>query len=944
MKAANPRVCSALMLLSGLSLAIPGLAQTATAPEADDNEVIVLSPFTVNATGDVGYLAQNTLAGSRLNTSLMDVGAAISVFTPEFLKDIGATNMKDIILFQNNAVPDLGDSANNFNGNPLIGHDEWQLRIRGLPASYARNFFTWETSSDFYNVDRIDQSRGPNSILFGFGSAGGIVNTSTKQATLGNLKDEVSLTVGSWDRYRGTVDVNRVLVPDLFAIRVNLMAENYKTWREFEFNRARRGHIALKYEPTKTSSLRAEAEVGRVTDNVARPWLMIDQSFLWRDDGRPTFSGMWPWPTPSSVATFWPDHLVVADDGVARNWIGHALGSNNTAGETWSQLAITPENLAIIPFNSNPAGPDAERKTKYHTLSAFYENQITDKLAVELAFNHQSTDFLGYDADGSRATNYFGGSSELWGDASADLPDGSVNPNAGKLYLENNWTRRTQNIKATQIRGTASYEFDTGKVASHRVAILYEHSKRDFFNEEDTEAFLSRPLDANVAEADVNRVYRRHYFQPGDSADIHVGSWRTPVAGAGWVPTQYLDDSTQAQDTGMVALQSYFLSKALVTTAGFRIDSMNYDWAPSIRDTVSKAWKLDPTNEQSASFDAHTLTIGAVYHLTKDIAVFGNHSSSRELPNIRIHVIGADIPPMPEGEGDDLGLKFNLFDGRLYATVGYYTTTLKHTADWGDIQTAVTDLNTRVLQALVSASPSLITPSEQADHTINANGYLMDRESSGWEFTLIANPTPNWRISANFSINKVIARNSMAEVKAWADENTAYWLAKAAPQGGTDFLLSGSGNAWDTLGAQIGWLYQYHIDNVVALDGLQARGERKYGANLYTKYTFDNGPLKGFSIGGGGRYQSANVLGFYNGAVRNGTDLLLADVSLGYSFQTEFLGKGSTIDLQLNVGNVFDARKSQIYTLAWWDTTSTIPERIGLQEPRKFTFSATAHF
>jgi outer membrane receptor for monomeric catechols len=56
------------------------------------------------------------------------------------------------------------------------------------------------------------------------------------------------------------------------------------------------------------------------------------------------------------------------------------------------------------------------------------------------------------------------------------------------------------------------------------------------------------------------------------------------------------------------------------------------------------------------------------------------------------------------------------------------------------------------------------------------------------------------------------------------------------------------------------------------------------------------------------------------------------------------MGKGSSVELQLNVSNLFDTRRSQIYTLAWWDTTSTIPERIGLQEPRKFTFSATLHF
>lgn len=927
------RRAAILALASLLPLSLRAAEPTAAAP-ADDT--VLLSPFEVSTSKDVGYLATNTLAGSRLNTSLKDVGAAISVLTPEFLADIGATNMRDVILFENNAVPDFGDAANNFNGNPLVGNNEWQLRIRGLPASYARNYFTWMVSTDFYNIERIDQARGPNSILFGFGSAGGIVNSTTKQAMLAKDETEFSLLVGSWSRYRGTLDVNTVVVPKTFALRLNAVAENGKSWRAFEFDRARRAHLTGTYQLTPTSSLRAEGEIGRIVDNVARPWLMIDQSFLWRNANRPTYAGQWP--SGATIATFWPDHLVVGDDGVTRNWIGHAYGSNSTAGQTWSQLAFTPANLAIVPMDANPAGPDAERTTKYHTVSAFYENALTDQLSLELAINHQDSDFLGYDANGSRATNYFGDSSELWGDASSDLPNGSPNPNAGKLYLENNWTKRHLTDKATQVRATLAYSFATGTWGKHRIAGLYEHSQRDFLLDERSEVFLDMPLDKTAAEADVNRVYRRHYFQPGKVDDIHVGSWRTPVANAGWVPNQYLDNSRQKQDTFLGALQSNYFADHLVTTLGFRSDSMKYSWTPSIRDAVTKQWRLDPSQNNSTRFNANTLTLGAVYHVTKNVSVYGNHSNSRDIPNVHIHVIGADIPPMPRGEGNDFGLKFDLLEGKLYATAGYYTTNVKHMADYGDIQTSVTDLNTRVLAALRGAN--LITAADQTSRTINANGFLQDREAKGYEFSLIANPTKNWRISANFSTNEVINKNAMAEVKAWADANTAFWLSK----GGSNFLLSGPGNAWDTIGAQVGWLYQFHINNVVALNGLQARGERKHGGNVYTKYTFDEGALKGLSIGGGGRFQSANVLGFYNNAVRMGRSLALADASIGYKFNSSLFGKQTPIELQLNVSNLFDTDRYQVYTLAWWDTTSSIPERIGLQEPRKFTFSASVKF
>ena len=43
------------------------------------DQVFELSPFEVDGSKDVGYRAANTLAGSRLNTSLEDVSAVIDV-------------------------------------------------------------------------------------------------------------------------------------------------------------------------------------------------------------------------------------------------------------------------------------------------------------------------------------------------------------------------------------------------------------------------------------------------------------------------------------------------------------------------------------------------------------------------------------------------------------------------------------------------------------------------------------------------------------------------------------------------------------------------------------------------------------------------------------------------------------------------------------------------
>ncbi|MDG2168614.1 MAG: hypothetical protein P8L44_11905 [Opitutales bacterium] len=61
--------------------------------ENSAEEVFELSPFAVDASGDTGYRATSTIAGSRLNTQLRDVAASVTVLTDEFLDDLGATDL-----------------------------------------------------------------------------------------------------------------------------------------------------------------------------------------------------------------------------------------------------------------------------------------------------------------------------------------------------------------------------------------------------------------------------------------------------------------------------------------------------------------------------------------------------------------------------------------------------------------------------------------------------------------------------------------------------------------------------------------------------------------------------------------------------------------------------------------------------------------------------------
>src|SRR5688572_20249933 len=92
---------------------------TAAAPLAQ-GEVVELSPFEVNTDRDVGYQAENTLAGSRLNSALRDTAGSVSVFTREFLDDLAITNIHELVQYSVNAEINSNENQAGFAQNPVV--------------------------------------------------------------------------------------------------------------------------------------------------------------------------------------------------------------------------------------------------------------------------------------------------------------------------------------------------------------------------------------------------------------------------------------------------------------------------------------------------------------------------------------------------------------------------------------------------------------------------------------------------------------------------------------------------------------------------------------------------------------------------------------------------------------------------------------------------------
>ena len=212
------------LLTSALPLAL-------FAQEEDEEDIYELSPFTIDEEEDVGYLATSTLAGTRLNTPLRDVASAISVLTQELFEDTGATDAETILSYASNA--EVGGVQGNFAGfgdtrtfqradtSGIRLNPQGNQRIRGLAsASLTRNYYLTNIPFDAYNTSRTTLNRGPNSLLFGIGEPGGVINNDVKKAIPGRSFGEISVRIGKRNSHRETFDYNEELIEGRLAVRV----------------------------------------------------------------------------------------------------------------------------------------------------------------------------------------------------------------------------------------------------------------------------------------------------------------------------------------------------------------------------------------------------------------------------------------------------------------------------------------------------------------------------------------------------------------------------------------------------------------------------------------------------------------------------------------------------------------------------------------------------
>ena len=271
---------SIILTLLSLTLIPPGYAQD------ESEEIFELNPFTISAVEDDGYQATNTLSGTRIKTSLRDIGTSIQVITTEFLEDTGITKVTELLQYTTSTEVSGGAGGNFsnpgnrtpafFSSSAETRQAQPSTRIRGLSAaSTARNLYASIIPFDSYNLNRVEVNRGANSILFGLGSPAGIINYTTTEAKWAN-EHMVEARVDSHGSVRGVLDLNRVLIDDMLAVRVIILSDSTEYKQEPSFRDDQRVYGAVTFRPYKNTTLSLSYENGTIDSSLPRQDPPID--------------------------------------------------------------------------------------------------------------------------------------------------------------------------------------------------------------------------------------------------------------------------------------------------------------------------------------------------------------------------------------------------------------------------------------------------------------------------------------------------------------------------------------------------------------------------------------------------------------------------------------------------------------------------------------------
>ena len=837
--------------------------------------VVELSPFVIDASQESGWVATQTLAGSRMKTDFKDLAQPIEVLTKDFMEDLGLNNFEQATYYTTN-VEGPNEHANNASdGGAGFGTSQPKNNniFRGLTSgTSSHDFFETDMPADNYNTERITVARGPNSILFGLGSPGGVFDATFKRGNLRLNSAQVQFQATSDSSTRATFDVNRVVLKDRLAVRVAGMTDEGIAHIKPSFDHQNRLYGVVTAKPLKQTTVSVTYERANWNSNRPLTVLPVDNYSVWLNansiPGTPYTAGSQLFDNRVTGATN-PGNFTVANLGTNPIFVRagnpavmlFGAGALDRNFQSWTNSVTIRQAQTIpdpfntlnsfdrfsfsanknnpVPYETNLDGSDSELLMKSDNWNVFLEQRIGKNLFIEAAWNHQS-----YFEQTANA-GFIGTTIQV--DANRFLPDGTtVNPNAGRYYIQGRATGTQFEQLRDDYRATASYHLDLRRFGGRLGEWLLGHSnlmglisqnnyrrrgtqyqrgilennpaltgivlptgslgtptgtgtslwastgQRDF-----TTRFYLGSAAGNSASNPFGKLSDNWFFKDNNGAQFGAYLFSSPYKNAqGWdlVRTGSGPEMTQTKaDTTTFAWQDYLLKDRLVLLFGYRKDkakSASVDPIYQVRDFsgLYPNWMVAKAGPWGVAQAGITRTFGAVVHVTRWASI--NYSRSNTFqPNIgKFDPFGNEYPGAV-GEATDYGVSVRFFDDKLVLKLSHFENTAGPTrggnTGYNDpLRDQLYNIDNQ-MQILDPSLPTINVGSGGYRDKGRANYWVMlSNHSEGYELEA------SWRVNKNLTFivngakNQAIQSDIATEWFQWTALRLPVWQKLNVPEGG----------------------------------------------------------------------------------------------------------------------------------------------------------------
>jgi iron complex outermembrane receptor protein len=200
----------------------------------------------------IGYRARNAATATKTDTPLAETPQSVTVVTRDQIVDQGATNLQDALNYAAGVRSDAYGVDSRTDSMRVRGASP-DIYLDGLRQAYG--YYTSTTRTEPYTLERLEVLRGPSGMLFGAGTAAGVINMVSKRP-LQETQREVGVQFGSFGRKQIQADLTGPLNAD-GSLSYRLIALQRKSDTQVDYVPDDRSLIApsLTWRPNAATSL-----------------------------------------------------------------------------------------------------------------------------------------------------------------------------------------------------------------------------------------------------------------------------------------------------------------------------------------------------------------------------------------------------------------------------------------------------------------------------------------------------------------------------------------------------------------------------------------------------------------------------------------------------------------------------------------------------------------